>query len=115
MPDQLFETFLTSRGFKGLCQRGCHILVKNWIFDDPFHKKLSVLVILVPVMIRQSKSESRFWQNWASEAVETSEDAEVVEVNEAGEVYNALQITSVDLRVSQNLEFNNFRTNITLF
>jgi hypothetical protein len=28
--------------------------VKNWIFDDPFHKKLTVLVILVPVMIRPS-------------------------------------------------------------
>ena len=34
-------------------QEGCHILVKNLIFDDPFHKKLSVLVILVPVMIRK--------------------------------------------------------------
>ena len=89
--------------------------MKIWIFDDPFHKKLSVLVILVPVMIRQSKSGSRFWRNWASEAVEASEDAEVAEVNEAGEVYNALQITTVDLRVSQNLEFNNSRTNITLF
>jgi hypothetical protein len=32
--------------------------VKNWIFDDPFHKKLPVLVILVPVMIRPSGSGS---------------------------------------------------------
>ena len=51
MPDPLFEIFLTSRDLNGLCQKGCHILVKNWIFDDPFHKKLPVLVILVPVMI----------------------------------------------------------------
>ena len=29
-------------------QKGCHILVKMWIFDDPFHKKLPVMVILVP-------------------------------------------------------------------
>jgi hypothetical protein len=30
--------------------------VKNWIFDDPFLKKLLVLVIFVPVMIRTSGS-----------------------------------------------------------
>jgi hypothetical protein len=60
MPDPLFETFLTSWGLNGLCQNRCHILVKNWIFDDPFHKKLPVLVILVPVMIRPSGSGSFF-------------------------------------------------------
>jgi hypothetical protein len=54
MPDPLFETFLTSCGLNSLCQKGYHILGKNWIFDDPFHKKLQVLVILVPVMIRPS-------------------------------------------------------------
>jgi hypothetical protein len=58
MPDPLFETFLTSPGLNGLCQKGCHILVKNWIFNDPFHKKVPVLVILVPVMIKSSGSES---------------------------------------------------------
>jgi hypothetical protein len=42
MPDPLFETFLTSRGLNGLHQKGCHILVKNWIFDDPFHKKITI-------------------------------------------------------------------------
>jgi hypothetical protein len=52
MPDPPFETFLTSRGRNGLHQKGCHILVKNWIFDDPFHKKLPVMVILVPVMTK---------------------------------------------------------------
>ena len=30
--------------------------MKNWIFDDPFLKKLLVLVIFVPVMIRTSGS-----------------------------------------------------------
>ena len=52
MPDPSFETFLTSQGLNSLCQKGCHILVKNWIFDDPFHKKGPVMVILVPCMIQ---------------------------------------------------------------
>jgi hypothetical protein len=41
MPDPSFETFLTSLGLKGLCQKRCHILVKNWIFDDLFNKKMT--------------------------------------------------------------------------
>ena len=60
MPDPLFENILTSRGLNGLCRKGCHILVKNWIFDDPFHKKLPILVNLVPVMIRPTGSGSFF-------------------------------------------------------
>ena len=44
MPDQPFETFLSSRSLFSLCQKEYNILVKNWIFDDPFHKKLPVLV-----------------------------------------------------------------------
>ena len=35
--------------------------------------------------------------------------------NEAGEVFKAWKITTVDFRVFQVLEFNDFRTNITLF
>jgi hypothetical protein len=58
MPEPPFETFLTSHSLNDLRQKGCHIFVKNWIFDDPFHKKLPVLVILVPVMIRPSGSGS---------------------------------------------------------
>ena len=50
--------------------------------------------------------------NWALEA---SEVAEATDVNEAGEVSKAWKITTVDFRVFQVLEFNNFRTNITLF
>ena len=49
--------------------------------------------------------------NWALEA---SEVAEAAEVNEAGEVSKAWKITTVDFRVFQILEFNNFRANITL-
>jgi hypothetical protein len=58
MPESPFETFLTSHGLNDLRQKGCCILVKNWIFDDPFNKELPVLVILVPVMIRLSVSGS---------------------------------------------------------
>jgi hypothetical protein len=58
MPDPPFETFLTTRGLNGLHQKGCHILAKNWIFDDPFHKKLPVMIILVPVMIKPSGAGS---------------------------------------------------------
>ena len=32
------------------------ISVKNWIFDDPFHKQGPVMVILVPGMIQPSQS-----------------------------------------------------------
>ena len=111
MPDPPFKTFLTSRSLNSLRQKGCHILVKNWIFDDPFHKKLPILVIMVPVMIRPSGS-GFFGGNWALEAVEASEVAEAAEVNEAGEVSKAWKITT---SIFQVLEINNFRTNITLF
>ena len=56
-----------------------------------------------------------FLGNWALEAVEASEVAEAAEVNEAGVVSKAYKITIVDFRVFQILEFNSFRTNITLF
>ena len=115
MPDPPFETFLTSCGLSSLRQKGCHILVKNWIFDDPLHKKLPGLVILVPVMVRPSESGSFFGGNWALEAVEASEVTEAAEVNEAREVSKAWKILTVDFRVFLVLEFNNFRTNITLF
>ena len=58
MPGPLFDTILTSQGLNSLSRKGWHILVKNWIFDDPFHKNLLVLVILVPMMIRPSGSGS---------------------------------------------------------
>ena len=44
-------------GLNSLQQQGYQILVKNLIFDDPFHKKGQVLVILVPGMIQPSWSE----------------------------------------------------------
>jgi hypothetical protein len=39
-------------------QKEYQISVKNWIFDDPFHKKGPVLVILVLEMIQPSGSGS---------------------------------------------------------
>ena len=46
------------------------------------------------------------------EAVEASE---LTKVSEAGEVSKAWKITTEDFRVLFVLEFNNLRTNITLF
>ena len=56
-----------------------------------------------------------FWGNWALEAVEANEVSEAAEVNEAGEVSKAWKSTTVDFRIFQLLEFNNFRANMTLF
>ena len=47
---------VTLAGLNSLRQKGCQILVNNQIFDDPFHKKGQVLVILVPGMIQPSGS-----------------------------------------------------------
>ena len=47
---------VASAGLNSLRQKGYQILVKNWIFDDPFHKKEPLLVILVPRMIQPSGS-----------------------------------------------------------
>ena len=56
-----------------------------------------------------------FLGNWALEAVEANEVSEAAEVNEAGEVSKAWKSTTVDFRIFQVLEFNNFRANMTLF
>jgi hypothetical protein len=47
---------VTSAGLSSLQQKGYHISVKKWNFDDPFHKKGPVLVIWVPGMIQSSGS-----------------------------------------------------------
>ena len=88
------KLFLTSRGLNGLHQKGCHILVKDWIFYPPFHKKSTVLIILVPVMVRSSGSGG-FLGNWALETVEASE---VAEADEVGEVFKAWKITTESSR-----------------
>ena len=54
---------VVSAGLNSLRQKVCQILVKNWIFDDPFHKKGEVLVILVPGMIHPSESVN-FLMKW---------------------------------------------------
>ena len=53
---QLFSKKVTSVGLNSLQQKGYQISVKIWIFDDPFHKKEPLLVILVPGMIQPSGS-----------------------------------------------------------
>ena len=42
---------VSSAGLNSLRKKGYQISVKNWIFDDPFHKKGLVLIILVLGMI----------------------------------------------------------------
>ena len=65
---------MTSAGLNSLGQKECQMLVKNWIFDDPFQKKGLVLVISVLGMIQPLG-----WKkNWWNEAVEVIEAAEAV-------------------------------------
>ena len=59
--------------------------MKTWNFDDPFHKKGPVLVILVLGMIQPSGS-GIFLMCRAVEVDEASEVAEAAEVIEAAEV-----------------------------
>jgi hypothetical protein len=112
MPDPLFKTFWTSHSLNSLHQKWCHILVEIWTFDYLFHKKLPVLVILMPVMIRSSESGSflggfrGFWGQWGCRSC----------WGEWGwRGFKAWKITTVEFSVFQILEFNDFRTNITLF
>ena len=43
-------------GLNSLQHKGYQILVKHWIFEEPFHKKGQLLVILVPGMSQPSGS-----------------------------------------------------------
>ena len=54
---------VTSAGLSSLQQKGYQILVKIWIFDDPFHKKIIELVICVLGMIQRS-SWVNFLMKW---------------------------------------------------
>jgi hypothetical protein len=47
---------MTSAGLNSLRQKEYLISVRNWIFDDPFHKKGLVLVIWVLGIIKPSGS-----------------------------------------------------------
>ena len=60
------------------------------IFDDPFYKKLPVLVILVPGMIKPSGPRA-------------SEAAEATEVNEAAEVFKVWKITTESSRFLKSI------------
>ena len=63
--------------------------VKNWIFDNPFHKKITIIDYFLYQWWSDHQNKKDFWGNWALEAVEASEVAEAAEVNEAGEVSKA--------------------------
>ena len=63
----------------------------------------------------QNQGQEVFWGNRAFEAVEASEVAEAAEVNEAKKVSKGWKITTEVFKVTQDLEFNSLRTNITLF
>ena len=105
MPDPPFENFLTTRSLNGLRQKGCHILVKNWIFGDPFHKKNDKQWLFWCQWWSDHQDQEVFWGNWTLEAVEASELTEATDVNEAGEVSKAWKITTEDFRVNNILEF----------
>ena len=51
----------------------------------------------------------------ALQAIEASEVAEAAEINQTAEVSKAWTITSEVFKGIQVLEFNNLRTNVTLF
>ena len=60
---------MTSAGLNSLQQKEHQISVKNWIFDDPFHKKGLILVIWVLGMIKPSGSVDVLmkwgcWSHW---------------------------------------------------
>jgi hypothetical protein len=60
LPQPFFKE-ITSAGLNSLRQNDYQISVKNRIFfNDPFHKKGSLLVILEPGMIQPSGSRSFF-------------------------------------------------------
>ena len=68
LPHQFLKK-MTSAGLNSLWQKKYRILVKNWIFDDPFHKKGLVLVSWVLEMIKPSGSviflmKWGFWGHW---------------------------------------------------
>ena len=48
---------VASADINSLQQKGNQTLVKNWIFDDLFNKKGTVLVFLVPGMIQLSEPD----------------------------------------------------------
>ena len=80
---------MTSASLSSLRQKEYQISVKNWIFDDLFHKKGLVLVIWVlgpGARDDQSIKICIFWWNEAVEVIEAIEAVEATEVIEAAEV-----------------------------
>ena len=114
MLDLLFGIFLTSLGLSSLRQKGCHISEKlDFWWSIP--QKITNIGYF-GASDDQIIGIRRFcFGNWALEAVEANEVSEAAEVNEAGQVSKAWKSTTVDFRIFQLLEFNNFRANMTLF
>ena len=96
---------MTLAGINSLWQKEYQILVKNWIFDDPFQKKGLILVIWVLGMIKPSGSVNFLmkwgcrshwghwgcwghWSHWGCRG------------------FKAWKITSEDFRVIQAFEFS---------
>ena len=90
---------MISVGLNSLQQKEYQISVKIWIFDDPIPKKGPILVILVPVGMKPSKSGS-FLRKKGIEAIE---------------VFEARKIINEFFRVNLVLAFDNLMTNIILF
>ena len=68
---QYFFKKVILAGLSSLWHQDCKILVKSWIFDDPIHKKGSVLVILriledAIIKIRQFFEEKGLWRSLRS-------------------------------------------------
>ena len=96
---------MTLAGLNSLRQKKYQVSVKNWIFDDQFHKKGQILVIWVLGMIRPSRSVKNLmkwgcwghwghqgcwghWGHWGCSGVK------------------AWKITTEDFRVIQGIEFS---------
>ena len=97
-----------------LWQKLYQILVKIWIFMINSTKRGQYWSFWWQIWSNHQNQEV-LWVNRVVEVAEASEAAEAGEVNEAGEASKAWKMTIVDFKVFQVLEFNNFRTNITLF
>ena len=96
---------MTSASLNSLWQKECQILVKNWIFDNPFHNKGLVLVIWVLGMIKPSGSviflmkwgcrgHWGYWGCWGHRG------------HWGCRGFKACKITTEDFRVIQAFEFS---------
>ena len=93
---------VASTGLNSLRQKGCQILVKNWTFDDPFHKKQQVLVILVPGTIRISNFFDEMRLSRSLRPLRLLRPLRSLRPQK----FKAWKITTEDFRVIQAFEFS---------